>query len=349
MTPEAASSLSIQGEWPADGLEILSRCPVCTSVHREAMYTGLRDIVFGIAPGGWNLHRCLDCSCAYLDPRPNLATIAVAYRCYFTHAGTRHQPIGRLSLRQRWARALANGYRNGYYGTRETPAHWLGAFAGHISPAVRRRIKRSFRCLQPEDQGKRVLDVGCGGGNFLYWARAMGCRVSGTDPDPVVVANARDMGFRVRQGGIEAFCDEQDGFDIITMGHVIEHLHDPIATLRIAHRLLRANGRLWLETPNLDSRYHNKYKYLWRGLDSPRHLVLFNEKSVRLALWRTGYSTHMEDLDCDREILRTTKHINDIRLRAKTLPQRVKPTCSPFVQTGERRSDVIQLLATKKE
>ena len=104
-----------------------------------------------------------------------------------------------------------------------------------------------------------------------------------------------------------------------------------------------------METPNLDSRYHNKYKYLWRGLDSPRHLVLFNEKSVRLALWRTGYSTHMEDLDCDREILRTTKHINDIRLRAKTLPQSVKPTCSPFVQTGQRRSDVIQVLAKKKE
>ena len=296
-------------EWPADQLETLGHCPVCGSTARDVLYSGLRDVVFGTAPGEWTLHRCLGCGCAYLDPRPDRESIALAYQGYFTHAGTGREPDKRLSVAQTWARRLANGYRNAYYGTREAPVHWLGIVAGRLIPTFRNRIHRSFRCLGPEDRGRRVLDVGFGGGNFLYWARAMGCRVSGTDPDPVAVENARDLGFDVRRGGIEAFDDEPGEFDIITFGHVIEHLHDPMPALEKAHALLRKGGRLWLETPNFDSPGRRAFGPFWRGLESPRHLVLFSPASLSLLAQRAGFTDISVQPDMENSILEKSSHL----------------------------------------
>lgn len=276
-------------DWPADGLEWLGCCPVCASKGRETLYSGLRDIVFGSAPGRWTMHRCLDCGTAYLDPRPDAATIGLAYRNYFTHSGVGRDPVGALTPGQYVARAIANGYRNRRFGTREAPASRFGGCLVPLWPPLRRHLDQSFRCLTREHAGRRVLDVGCGGGNFLYWAHAMGCRVAGSDPDPVAVANARAAGLDVREGGIEAFTDCPGQFDVVSFAHVVEHLHDPVGALRLARTLLRPAGTLWLETPNFDSVGRKHYGPVWRGLEIPRHLVLFTPASIRRTLDTLGF------------------------------------------------------------
>jgi 2-polyprenyl-3-methyl-5-hydroxy-6-metoxy-1,4-benzoquinol methylase len=103
------------------------------------------------------------------------------------------------------------------------------------------------------------LDVGFGSGAFLENAAAARRAVAGIDIDDKVVANAKALGFTVRRGAIEAFADEPGSFDAITMSHVIEHVHDPIAVLHGVFRLLKPAGMLYLETPNIESLGHDTF------------------------------------------------------------------------------------------
>ena len=86
-----------EDSWPDNELELLKYCPVCGSRERELLHTGLRDRVFGVAPGDWTLHRCLECQSAYLDPRPTLATIGQAYTNYYTHQTNDHPIVRRIA------------------------------------------------------------------------------------------------------------------------------------------------------------------------------------------------------------------------------------------------------------
>ncbi|MCC4114265.1 class I SAM-dependent methyltransferase [Aromatoleum toluclasticum] len=309
--------------WPEGGLEFLGRCPVCGSERRELEYEGLRDIVFGCAPGRWTIHRCCSCGTGYLDPRPNEATIGLAYKTYFTHSGIGREAVAGLTPLQFLARALANGYRNRQFGTMERPAIRFGAQIVALWPPMRRRLDQSFRCLTRLYAGRRVLDVGCGGGNFLYWARAMRCRVAGSDPDPVSVAAACKNGFEVRQGGIEAFANCSRQFDVVCFAHVVEHLHDPISALRLARSLLRPGGELWLETPNFASLGRRRYGAVWRGLEVPRHLAIFTPESLRGALEMAGFNDIRFHRANGGNVIKESKRLAEAH--PEVVPSRVLP------------------------
>lgn len=272
--------------WPSSGLETVSSCPVCNCISRTPVHQGLRDRIFFSAPGEWNLYRCNSCGSGYLDPRPTRETIGLAYRNYFTHT----KPRGGFTISSKpFYRIFANGYRNWRYGTKAVPSSWIGVLVKAIQPAGRAKIKAEMRHLPPPWRGARLLDLGCGNGQFLEWARDMGWQVFGADPDPHAVAIAMGHGIDVRVGGIEQFDEEEPQFDVITLSHVIEHLHDPIAELKSVHRLLKPNGTIWIDTPNLDSIGHADFGSSWRGLEPPRHLVLFTRRSLQFALENTGF------------------------------------------------------------
>lgn len=286
MKPSKYKVEQVSENWPANGLERVRLCPICGCVSRKLVYQGLRDKIVLSTPGEWTLYRCMDCGSGYLDPRPIRETINLAYRDYFTHAkaeGLLARPLRPFS------RVFANGYRNWRYGTKAVPSSWLGVLVKAMQPAGRAKIEAEMRHLPQPREGAKLLDLGCGNGQFLSWARDMGWQVVGADPDPDAVALAKDQGIEVRLGGIEVFGNAEQQFDAITINHVIEHVHDPIAVLRDSHRLLKSNGMLWIDTPNLDSIGHAEFGSNWRGLEPPRHLVLFTRCSLRLALERAGF------------------------------------------------------------
>jgi len=277
-----------EGPWPEDGLEVLDQCPVCGCTERALEHEGLEDRIFFVAPGRWDLWRCKACQAAYLDPRPDVATIGRAYEGYYTHDAA--PDVRSMSLKHRIRRQLANGYRNVAYGAHETPASGLGVIAAALMPDMRATIDASMRHLPRATPGQRLLDVGCGNGTFLKRAQGAGWTVSGVDFDPGAVEAARQIGLDARHGDISAFEDEAGRFDVITLAHVLEHVHDPIAMLGACHRLLTPGGRLWIETPNIDAQGHRVFGPDWRGLEPPRHLVLFNLSGLTKALERTGFS-----------------------------------------------------------
>lgn len=78
-------------------------------------------------------------------------------------------------------------------------------------------------------------------------------------------------------------------YDVITLSHVIEHVHDPYNTLKNCYDLLSPGGLLFIDTPNIDARSHRRFKENWRGLEAPRHLVIFNWESIFGVLKRCGF------------------------------------------------------------
>lgn len=282
-----APAVSIDEPWPEEGLEYLGHCPVCGSGHRSVLHRDLTDRVFHSAPGRWTMYRC-ECGSAYLDPRPSPEAIHLAYRDYHTHglpAGDRRRsPLARLG------RALLHGYLNRRYGYEFTPTIGLGALLVPVVPGGPGLASMHVRSLRrPTAQG-HLLDVGCGNGEFLLRMRATGWQVEGIDPDPAAVDLARRAGLTVEEGTLTTIAPRVDRYDAITLSHVIEHVHDPLATLRACHAALRPGGVIWIDTPNIDAQGHHRFGRDWFPLEPPRHLAIFTRTSLRSLLERAGFT-----------------------------------------------------------
>ena len=234
------------------------------------------------------MYRCESCASAYLDPRPNPETIGLAYQHYFTHEEA--PGLSTLSFLKKLRRRFANGYRNYHYGTRDYPATVLGIVAATLMQNGRAIINAGMRHLPKAKSGKRLLDLGCGNGAFLLRARSAGWDVIGVDVDEKAVTAACSQNIDVRLGGVESLDLSIEQFDVITLSHVIEHVHHPVEVLQACFRLLKPDGFLWIETPNIESEGHRLFGERWRGLEPPRHLVLFTLESMRGALNTAGFS-----------------------------------------------------------
>lgn len=282
---------NVKDSWPLDGLVRVSECPVCGESARVLLHGALTDRVFRTAPGTWELHQCLACHASYLDPCPSPETIGMAYVSYYTHSAGNHPIVRRIGLIRSALHDLINGYIEAKYAIHQQRSIKLGAWILPTVPPLRSAVDGMFRHLPlPPDGGGAVLDVGCGNGDFLSLARDMGWVAKGIDMDPTAVKVARERGLDVQCVNVEELAVTSEGqFDVITLSHVIEHVHRPVDLLKTLHSMLKPGGVLWLETPNLYSLGHSRFGANWRDLDPPRHLVLFTPDALRRALKEAGF------------------------------------------------------------
>lgn len=299
--------------WPPAGLEFLGKCPICGSSARDILYRELRDLVFFCAPGTWTLHQCRECRSAYLDPRPSKETVGLAYTAYYTHRA-QHLP-SRATAIARWKTAVRNGYMNYKWGMRRRPAFpFLARICDAVLIAFPRSVDESqMRGLPRPASHRRLLDVGCGNGEFLGLAREAGWRTMGLDFDSQAVAAARKLGLDVREGGIDLLSYEVDCYDALTLSHVIEHVHEPLQLLSECRRLLKPGGYFWIETPNVASYGHRAFGRSWRGLEPPRHLILFSGKRLKAMLEEAGFK--------DVQYARWRPEFEEIYLRSLAIRQ----------------------------
>lgn len=273
--------------WPVGGLETVHQCPACGALDSEMIYPALEDKVFGSGYEGLPMVRCVSCDSAYLQTRPNQQTIGLAYQTYYTHEQTDSNEA-KLSPLRRLIRATMNGYRNRKFGLAQTPSNRFGFWLVSLLPWLSHGLINEMRSLPKPLPGQRLLDVGCGNGKFLSMAKAMGWEVVGVDFDELAVDAARKAGLTVVHGDVFSISD-YNGFDYITCSHVIEHVHHPRDFLKHIFFLLKPNGKFWLETPNIQSYGHDQFRADWRGLEPPRHLVLFSNNALRELLSQTGF------------------------------------------------------------
>ena len=285
------AALQATNEWPEDGKETVNCCPVCGGKERSVVHASLTDRIFFCAPGVWMLHRCDACGCGYVDPRPTPSAIGLAYAEYYTHTLDKYEvflsntsPLGKRFIPMR------NGYLNARFPRFLLfPSHPLGSLVMHLFPATRALAERDVRHLPAPVEGAKLLDIGCGSGAFVRRAISLGYSAEGLEFDAAAVAAAAKEGIPVREGSLPDTGLPNAGFDVVMLSQVIEHLHDPMAALREIHRLLKPGGLFWLATPNMDAPGHVHFGADWRGLEPPRHLVLFSPKALNMALEQSGF------------------------------------------------------------
>ena len=335
-------------------LERILVCPVCHGATRTLLHEHLVDNVFFVAHGQWNLYRCAQCNSAYLDPRPNKASISQAYGTYYTHAvGEPRKPERELAGFRRLKYKLLNGYVNWRYGTRREPSSQWGVLLAPILRRHKQRLDVEFRYLPRPIPGQSILDLGCGNGEFLSNAHEAGWDVTGLDPDPQAVAAAEQRGLNVSVGSIESLNNISHRFDAITLSHVLEHVHEPRQLIQDIHRLLKPGGSAYIDTPNMGSKGARYWGRNWRGLEAPRHLVLFSLAGLVELLQASGFV----DLEIKRRtVVRKFIYLSSFRMQQGKSPYGREPAKLPllmrltlkYMATRTEDDEFLTLVATKK-
>jgi len=154
----------------------------------------------------------------------------------------------------------------------------------------KRTARVHLKILQRYIRRGRLLDVGCASGFFLSEAAQAGWSVNGIEPNEALCAQARDnlgQGKPVQCTTLEMAHLDEGGFDAITLWDVLEHVPDPQSFLQNCRTLLRSDGYLFLNVPDLDSWPARVFRTRWPLL-LPEHLNYFNRRSLRLCANQAG-------------------------------------------------------------
>jgi SAM-dependent methyltransferase len=155
--------------------------------------------------------------------------------------------------------------------------------------ATSRRLLRHVERVAP--RRGRLLEVGCGHGLLLDEARRAGWRVRGLEPARSARAHAASLGLDVRDALVDDLDPAVEGqYEAIVMVDVVEHLEDPVATLRAAAALLVDGGALCVVTPDPSSPTARLAGGRWWGY-LPAHSYLLPRKTLRELLRKQGLET----------------------------------------------------------
>ncbi|MDP3920780.1 MAG: class I SAM-dependent methyltransferase [Candidatus Omnitrophota bacterium] len=167
---------------------------------------------------------------------------------------------------------------------------------------IHKRAKRLFGFIRPilDAKGKRaptVFDAGCGSGVLLHLFRKVypTSILYGAELNPALARYAAKRNDAiVYDGGIEEAVSSgtarRGSFDVIILNHVLEHLHDPVGQLGTLRELLKPNGHLLVELPDITSPY-------WRDpyeMFHIAHLYHFSPTTLRGVLNRGGFNVIRE-------------------------------------------------------
>ena len=133
-----------------------------------------------------------------------------------------------------------------------------------------------------------VLDIGCGFGESLGFHHARGCEVYGVEADENIRRVSEKFGYKVHVGLFDDSIYESEFFDYVTMDQVIEHVTDPISTLRGVARILKPGGITILSTPNAHGWGARFFGRRWINWHAPYHMQFFSHRSIRLAAEQAG-------------------------------------------------------------
>lgn len=152
------------------------------------------------------------------------------------------------------------------------------------------RVRRIDKIWRKPKEASNLLEIGCGEGLFLDQARNSGYRVSGIEPNEKASRYVRDiLGINVTTATLAESGIEHDSIDIVVMLHVMEHLLDPQKEISEIRNILKKNGLLVLEMPNIDSLPYKFLRKKWRQFFIPDHYWFFSKKTISIFLEKQGF------------------------------------------------------------
>ncbi|HRH47113.1 MAG TPA: class I SAM-dependent methyltransferase [Panacibacter sp.] len=231
------------------------QCPLCnssniTEVLQAKDYTVSNEI--------FSIWHCTDCTGRFTQNIPSPATIGAYYQStsYISHSDTK------------------KGFINSLY---------------HI---VRNYTLQSKRKLVQKISGLQkgaLLDVGAGTGAFASKMQQAGWNVTGLEPDTIARENAL-KNHQLKLQTLDALFNlPASSFNVITMWHVLEHVHQLHDYINTFYNILKNDGVLIIAVPNYTSRDAAVYKEYWAAYDVPRHLYHFSPQSMQQLMQKHGF------------------------------------------------------------
>lgn len=234
-------------------------CPLGCTPHDEAVVSG-HDLLHGV-PGEFTVVRCLGCGLQRTSPRPTPETICLYYPDdYGPYLGTR--VMG------------GAGAGRGLKG-------WL--------LRIGRRIFDTKAQALPDMKPGRLLEIGCASGSYLHHMAQRGWEVAGIEFSPTAAASARALGYSVETGALETIEKRADSYDLIVGWMVLEHLHQPVQSLRKLAGWARPGAMLVVSTPNVGSMEARVFGPRWYALQLPTHLFHYDEESISHVMRASGW------------------------------------------------------------
>lgn len=176
-----------------------------------------------------------------------------------------------------WERLGAYYKSENYISHTDGNRNWFEKIYQFVKKYTIRKKWQLIKKLQTNSRLK-VLDIGCGTGDFLKYAKDSGMLVQGIEPDESARNLCEQKGIAVSKSLHEITEGE---FNVITLWHVLEHVKDPNVYFEFFKEKLAVNGTLLIAVPNFRSYDAQYYKEYWAAWDVPRHLWHFSKKTMK--------------------------------------------------------------------
>ncbi len=158
--------------------------------------------------------------------------------------------------------------------------------SGTFLQKIVRTVRRYSLPILKHKKGK-LLDYGCGDGTFLQEAQAQGWIVHGVEQSNEGAQRTQE---RLHIPVIpETELQTAEEYDVITLWHVLEHVHQPHLLLQELKKHLTTQGILFLSVPNINSWQYKLYGSNAFHLDIPRHIIHYSPQTIKLLLHKNGY------------------------------------------------------------
>ncbi len=226
-------------------MEKVKKCIICGS---DKFSEHQKCVDYLVTQEEFILNKCSNCGFVFTNPRPSIIEIGPYYKSedYYSHSSENRSLI---SMAYNWVRSY--------------------------------NIKKKLSLIKSKTLNTgNLLDYGCGAGLFIHQAKKEGWSVNGIEPSEDARKVAHSFGLDVKSP--ESIDDLKDeSFDVISLWHVLEHLHDIEEVIPKLKAVLKEKGYLVVAVPNLLSWDAEKYQDKWAAYDVPRHIYHFSPKDIQ--------------------------------------------------------------------
>ncbi len=230
-------------------LENISHCPLCNSSEFTNVLVATD---YTTTQETFQIQKCSTCAFVFTNPQPAAESIGKYYQSetYISHTDGGKGILDQVYL-------IARNFT----------------------------LKWKERLITHQIRTGDLLDVGCGTGEFIHHMKSAGWQVTGMEPTNSAREKASN---KIQQTIYVDLYSVKQSFDVITLWHVLEHVHLLNETVEKVKSLLKEDGTIFIAVPNHESPDANLYKSHWAAYDVPRHLWHFSKNTMQQLMTKHG-------------------------------------------------------------
>lgn len=290
----------------------MCKCRICGSL--ENVRIGLKATMYG-TKGSFPYFMCKNCGCLQIEKIPDNMDSYYDTNQYYSFNMEKRNLKNELLFRQ-----LKN-----QIGKKDI----LGWMVEKLYPV-------DYRFVRYLKRNDKLLDIGCGDGEFLRWLKRLGYQnVLGLDPYlPQDVYD--EKGLFIINAELTKYQFNQK-YEMITMIHSLEHIYDQFETMKAIDAILVKNGYLVIQLPFFSEYYWGKYGNNLYTLDPPRHYYIHTYKSMMELIHSVGYKLVDFGTEIDVAIPEMSKNIEHDQTEKNTGTNIIKGTIEALTSKKLRK------------